>query len=82
MDGSSAVKGFVLAGGDHKFYFANARIEGSSVIVSCPQVAFPLAVRYAWADNPDCNLCGENGLPVGSFRTDQWPGVTFGVDFK
>lgn len=82
MDGSSAVKGFVLAGGDHKFYFADARIEGSSVIVSCPQVPFPLAVRYAWADNPDCNLCGENGLPVGSFRTDQWPGVTFGVDFK
>lgn len=82
MDGSSAVKGFVLAGGDHKFYFADARIEGSSVIVSCPQVPFPLAVRYAWADNPDCDLCGENGLPVGSFRTDQWPGVTFGVDFK
>ena len=81
-DASSAVKGFVLAGGDHKFYFADARIEGSSVIVSCPQVPFPLAVRYAWADNPDCNLCGENGLPVGSFRTDQWPGVTFGVDFK
>ena len=81
-DASSAVKGFVLAGGDHKFHFADARIEGSSVIVSCPQVPFPLAVRYAWADNPDCNLCGENGLPVGSFRTDQWPGVTFGVDFK
>lgn len=82
MDGSSTVKGFVIAGGDRNFHFADARIDGTSVIVSCPDVKFPLAVRYAWANNPDCNLCGETGLPVGSFRTDQWPGITFGVDFK
>ena len=72
LDGSDIVKGFAIAGSDRKFHFADARIEGTSVVVSCPEVTFPLAVRYAWADNPDCNLCGETMLPVGSFRTDRW----------
>ena len=72
FDGNDVVKGFAIAGSDRKFHFAQARIEGTSVVVSCPEVQFPLAVRYAWADNPDCNLCGETMLPVGSFRTDSW----------
>ena len=72
LDGDSSVKGFTIAGSDRKFHFAQARIEGTSVVVSCPEVKFPLAVRYAWAANPDCNLCGETMLPVGSFRTDRW----------
>ena len=72
LDGSGTVKGFAIAGSDRKFHFAQARIEGTSVVVSCPEVKFPLAVRYAWGANPDCNLCGETLLPVGSFRTDHW----------
>lgn len=72
LDGSGTVKGFAIAGSDRKFHFAQARIEGTSVVVSCPEVKFPLAVRYAWGANPDCNLCGETLLPVGSFRTDRW----------
>ena len=72
FDGNDVVKGFAIAGSDRKFHFAQARIEGTSVVVSCPEVQFPLSVRYAWADNPDCNLCGETMLPVGSFRTDRW----------
>ena len=75
------VKGFVIAGGDHKFHFADARIEGSSVVVSCPDVKYPQAVRYAWANNPVCNLYNEVGLPVCPFRTDDWPGVTLGKQF-
>lgn len=72
------VKGFVIAGGDHVFHFADARIDGCDVVVSCPEVKYPLAVRYAWASNPVCNLYNEAGLPASPFRTDDWPGVTIG----
>lgn len=69
----SAPRGFTIAGGDHVFHYANAKIEGNEVIVSCPDVKYPLAVRYGWADNPDCNLYNETGLPAPSCRTDNWP---------
>lgn len=70
------VRGFAVAGADKQFYWANARISGSSVIVSSPKVKTPVAVRYAWADNPDCNLTNNSGLPASPFRTDDWPGIT------
>jgi len=69
-----ALRGFAVAGGDGKFYWAEARIDGSSVIVSAPEVKSPHAVRYAWADNPDCNLVNSAGLPALPFRTDA-PGL-------
>ena len=47
-------------------------------MVSAAAVPMPLAVRYAWADNPDCNLCNGALLPASPFRTDQWPGLTLG----
>jgi sialate O-acetylesterase len=65
--------GFVIAGADKKFVFADAKIEGESVVVSSPQVPNPVAVRYGWADLPKVNLFGKNGLPASSFRTDDWP---------
>lgn len=71
-----ALKGFTIAGADHKFYPATARIAGNKVIVSSEQVAYPVAVRYAWANNPECNLYNKAGLPASPFRTDDWPGVT------
>lgn len=70
------LKGFAIAGADRKFVWADARIEGDTVVVSSDQVSEPVAVRYAWADNPVCNLYNEDGLPASPFRTDQWPGVT------
>lgn len=70
------LKGFSIAGPDKKFYWADAKIEGNEVIVSSSSVAFPVAVRYAWADNPICNLYNEAGLPASPFRTDDWLGVT------
>jgi sialate O-acetylesterase len=64
---------FAIAGADKKFVWAEARIEGDSVVVSSPQVLQPAAVRYAWADNPDgCNLYNSAGLPASPFRTDDW----------
>ena len=62
--------GFVLAGEDHQWKPASARIEGDTVIVSCPEVKAPKAVRYAWATNPKCNLFNGAGLPASPFRSD------------
>jgi sialate O-acetylesterase len=72
----SALRGFAIAGADRKFYWADAVIDGNSVIASSPNVAAPVAVRYAWGDSPECNLSNKEGLPASPFRTDQWPGVT------
>ena len=66
------IKGFALAGEDKKFHWAKAEIEGDHVVVSCPEVPIPVAIRYGWADNPDCNLINSAGLPASPFRSDKW----------
>lgn len=71
-----ALRGFAIAGADRKFHWASAVIESDSVLVSSPEVAAPVAVRYAWADSPECNLFNAEGLPASPFRTDDWPGIT------
>jgi len=65
--------GFTLAGEDHEWHDAEARIEGDSVIVSNPAVTKPVAIRYAWANSPRCNLYNREGLPAVPFRSDDWP---------
>ena len=70
--GKEELKGFSIAGTDHQFYSAQAKIEGDEIVISSPQVEAPAAVRYGWADYPICNLYGKNGLPVSPFRTDRW----------
>jgi sialate O-acetylesterase len=82
-DGGLVVKGdklgeFSLAGSDHKWHWADARIEGNTVIVSSQSVPNPVAVRYAWQSFPTATLYNGAGLPAVPFRTDDWPGVTFG----
>ena len=71
---------FAIAGADHKWHWANATIVGKDTIeVSLPSVTQPLAVRYAFNNNPKHpNLTNETGLPAGPFRTDNWPGPTDG----
>ncbi|HET9003872.1 MAG TPA: sialate O-acetylesterase [Gemmatimonadaceae bacterium] len=65
--------GFAVAGADRRFVWANARLERGKVIVSSESVADPVAVRYAWSDNPaDATLFATNGLPVTPFRSDSW----------
>ncbi|MCX2486204.1 sialate O-acetylesterase [Pedobacter sp. MR2016-24] len=71
-----ALTGFAIAGADRKFYWATAEISGNSIIVSSDQVKNPVAVRYAWANNPVCNLINAAALPASPFRTDDWPGIT------
>ena len=76
--GGGPLKGFAIAGADRKFVWADAKIDGDVVVVSSERVAGPVAVRYAWADNPVCNLYNSQGLPASPFRTDDWPGKTMG----
>ena len=66
------LKGFAIAGADRKWVRATARIDGKTVALSSPDIGEPVAVRYAWADNPDCNLYNGAGLPASPFRTDSW----------
>jgi sialate O-acetylesterase len=70
------LKGFALAGADRKFVWAEARVDGQTIVVSHPTIAQPVAARYAWSVNPECNLYNKAGLPASPFRTDGWPEVT------
>ena len=67
-------RGFAVCGEDHVWHWAKGKIIGKDrVEVSSEAVAVPIAVRYAWADNPVCNLFTDGGLPVTPFRTDDFP---------
>src|SRR5208283_1428097 len=67
-DGGGKLTGFAIAGADKTFVWADARIVGESVVVTSPAVSSPVAVRYAWANNPPCNLINRAGLPASPFR--------------
>jgi sialate O-acetylesterase len=67
------IKGFAIAGEDRQFFWADAEIQGDHVVISSPKVPNPVAVRYGWDDDPDCNLINNTGLPATPFRTDEWP---------
>ncbi len=74
-DGGLVVKGdkleeFAVAGNDGKWVWADARIERDAVVVSSPEVAQPVAARYAWQANPKATLYNAAGLPAVPFRTD------------
>ena len=66
------ISGFEIAGSDRKFVRAEAHIDGDTIIVHSERVKQPVAVRYAWAMNPWCNLYNRAGLPASPFRTDDW----------
>jgi sialate O-acetylesterase len=69
--------GFSIAGDDYQFVWANAEIKGNKVLIWSDKIDNPVAVRYAWADNPVCNLYNSEMLPAIPFRTDDKPGITF-----
>jgi sialate O-acetylesterase len=71
-NGSEQPAGFAVAGADRQFRWAEARIDGDSVILTCPEVPAPVSVRYAWAAYPLANLYSGSGLPASPFRTDDW----------
>ncbi len=74
------LKGFAIAGEDKKFVWADAEVVEGKLVVSSPKVKNPVAVRYAWSPNPECNLVNSVNLPASPFRTDKWKGVTQLID--
>ena len=75
--GPGAMIGLAVAGEDKVWHWGVGKIVGpDKVEVSSAAVVTPVAVRYAWADNPVANLYSRNGLPVVPFRTDDWPMTT------
>jgi sialate O-acetylesterase len=77
-----ALKRFEIAGADKAWHWADAKVDGTdSVLVSSAEVKTPVAVRYAWASNPEgANLINSDGLPASVFRTDDWDDVEVKVD--
>lgn len=70
---NGGLTGFTIAGEDRNFVWAKAEIDGRAIVVWADGIDKPAAVRYAWADNPACNLYNGAGLPASPFRTDDWP---------
>jgi sialate O-acetylesterase len=64
--------GFAVCGEDKVWHWAKGSVKGDNKVeLTCDEVEKPIAVRYAWADNPVCNLFSQHGLPVTPFRTDK-----------
>ncbi|WP_113663388.1 sialate O-acetylesterase [Pedobacter nanyangensis] len=77
------VKGFELAGSDKKFHYAMANVTHNKIILSSKKVKKPIAIRYAWADNPnDANVFNKEGFPAVPFRTDDWEVTTRHVKYS
>jgi len=66
---------FAIAGEDQKFVWAAAQIQNDTIVVSAKGISKPVAVRYAWADNPSRRnlIYNKEGIPASPFRTDDWP---------
>lgn len=69
----NSLTGFAVCGADRKWAWAEAAIDGMTVVVSAAEVAAPEAVRYAWAGNPTCNLYNKEGLPAAPFQAEVTP---------
>ena len=69
--GGGELTGFTIAGKDGQFVPAEAKVDGKTIVVLCASVREPVAVRYAWEDDPKCNLVNREGLPASPFRTDK-----------
>ena len=72
------LKEFTIAGTDRQFIPAQAIIDGNTIVVSAAAIKQPVAVRFAWRNFMRPNLYNRAGLPASPFRTDDWPGETFG----
>ena len=66
------LSGFAIASDDKKFVWAEAKIDGNTVVVSSLEITNPSAVRYGWSKNPPVNLYNKENLPASPFRTDSW----------
>jgi sialate O-acetylesterase len=77
-DKNGKLGAFAISGNDRKFVWSEAKIDGNDILLWSDKVKNPIAIRYAWADNPTTRglLFNREGLPAAPFRTDNWPGIT------
>ena len=75
MSRPGELNAFAIADKDQNWHWAQAKIKGTTVVVSSAKVLKPVAVRYAWAMNPSQRnlLYNREGFPASPFRTDDWP---------
>lgn len=73
---NGTANGFEVCGDDRVFLPAKAKVVGETVVVTCPQVAKPVAVRFGWKNYPVVNLFNKDGFPASPFRTDDFPLTT------
>jgi sialate O-acetylesterase len=78
--GEGDLKGFAVAGEDHKWEWAKATIKGDHIVLTSDAVANPAAVRYNWGNYPAGQLYNAEGLPAAQFRSDDWPIVAKAPD--
>ena len=72
-ENGASLRRFAIAGQDRTWFWAEAQIEGNTVVCTHPQVPHPVAVRYGFSMNPDgANLYNHDGLPASPFRSDDW----------
>ncbi len=72
-DKDGKLQRFAIAGADKQWHWAEATIDGDDVVLNSPEVAEPVAVRYAYSMNPSgANLYNKEGIPASPFRTDDW----------
>jgi sialate O-acetylesterase len=77
------IRGFEIAGSDHRFHYAKAYLENNKVVVYADEVSSPVSIHYAWSDdNGDANLYNFEDFPAVPFRTDQWKGITEGKKYE
>lgn len=77
----SKLQGFSICGSDKQWYWAHAQIDGETVIVKSEEVPEPIAVRYAWQDNPTANLFSQDNFPAAPFRSDDFLLTTRNVKY-
>jgi sialate O-acetylesterase len=67
-----APSAFWLADDSGMWVKANAKLQGTTVVLQSPEMPKPLYVRYAFAGMPSVNLVNACGLPAYPFRTDSF----------
>jgi sialate O-acetylesterase len=79
---NSELEGFAICGEDRRWVWADAKIDGDTVLVWSSTVTKPIAVRYGWSQNPTVNLYNKADLPAGPFRTDNFPWSTEAIKYQ
>lgn len=66
------IKGVQIAGENKRWYQASVTLDENKMYIFSAKVLNPVAIRYAFTDYADGEIFSNQGLPVSSFRNDDW----------